>query len=182
MSYSSSYLAETLSPASRRDTVRRVVRAIKKSKIEFDAIAFRGMSGALIAPLVADKLDKSVILVRKKEDNTHSSYKIETDNEKITRYIIVDDLISSGATMREIRKQIALEGACFRKTDCVGVFLYSETWARINGNVKFPPVQRKLPRKQTVEIIKPEITVPLRVCWHSSSKRDETCYIPREFV
>lgn len=68
---------------------------------DFDTIAFRGMSGALIAPILALNLQKELILVRKPDDDTHSWYKVE-GNKSANRYVIVDDFESSGHTKRTI--------------------------------------------------------------------------------
>lgn len=68
---------------------------------EFDTIAFRGMSGALIAPILALNLQKELILVRKPADDSHSWFKVE-GNKDAQRYVIVDDFESSGKTKRTI--------------------------------------------------------------------------------
>lgn len=72
---------------------------------EFDALAFRGMSGALIAPAIAMRLNKSLILVRKDEDNTHSNQSVEGDRTART-YIIIDDFQATGDTARKIIKGV----------------------------------------------------------------------------
>lgn len=72
---------------------------------EFDAIAFRGMSGALIAPSIALRLNKSMILVRKGDDTSHSGMQAEGDITART-YVIVDDFQSTGNTAKEIVKGV----------------------------------------------------------------------------
>lgn len=72
---------------------------------EFDAIAFRGMSGALIGPSIAMRLNKSMILIRKDNDNSHSNMSAEGDPTART-YIIVDDFQSSGSTAKEVFKGV----------------------------------------------------------------------------
>lgn len=86
---------------------------------DFDAIAFRGMSGALIAPTVALLMDKNLLMVRKPEDsNNHSGRDVEGDTAA-RRYVIIDDLVSSGNTVRTIQKEVAVfaPGAV-----CIGVY------------------------------------------------------------
>jgi orotate phosphoribosyltransferase-like protein len=87
-------------------TVRNVIKAIKLLELEnkFDAIAFRGLSGSLIAPVVALKLGKTLLAVRKGEE-CHSSRQVEGDLGA-DRYIIIDDFVSSGETVNKIRKAI----------------------------------------------------------------------------
>jgi hypothetical protein len=87
-------------------TVKNAVKAIKLLGLEdkFDAIAFRGLSGSLVAPSVALKLGKTLLAVRKEEE-CHSSRQVEGDLGA-DRYIIIDDFVSSGETINEIRKAI----------------------------------------------------------------------------
>lgn len=115
------YLHNAIILKKRKETISKLVKKIKESNIEFDSIAFTGMSGSLIGPIVADMLKKDLILVRKQAENCHSSLFMEMSNEKSKKAIIIDDCIVSGNTIRHIiknlsRKEIALEG----------IFLYSE--------------------------------------------------------
>ena len=68
--------------------------------VEFDAIAFTGVSGALVAPAVAAALGKFLIVVRKKAEkkNSHSPYLVEGPRYAV-RFIVIDDFISTGKTM-----------------------------------------------------------------------------------
>ena len=79
--------------------VTMTTKRIIKSKVKFDAIAFRGMSGAIIACPVASIFKKPLIIVRKSIKNCHSSRQVEgfIDAKK---YIIVDDFIETGKTIR----------------------------------------------------------------------------------
>ena len=113
----------TLSPRKLASRIRNVVKAIRASKIQFDAIAYRGNSGALIAPGVAIALNKPLILVRKNNENSHSSYSVEGYVRPECSYIIVDDFVSSGATIEAITVDITQE---VPDTLCVGVFLYEK--------------------------------------------------------
>lgn len=95
------YLSEALGINERKETVRKLCKCIKESDLEFDSIAFTGMSGALIAPLVCEKLGKNLIMVRKESDKNHSDMLIEA--EKVgEKYIIIDDLVFSGETLCHI--------------------------------------------------------------------------------
>jgi adenine/guanine phosphoribosyltransferase-like PRPP-binding protein len=91
--------------------------------IWFDAIAFRGMSGALIAPSVAAILDKPLIMVRKSTNNTHSWRKVEGFMPSIGmhQYVIIDDFIASGNTIKDIIRDIRNENT---NLECLGVATY----------------------------------------------------------
>lgn len=66
--------------------------------VDFDTIVFRGVSGALIAPIIAYKLGKEIAVIRKPKDPSHSVLHYE-GFQQCRRYIIVDDLVSSGGTV-----------------------------------------------------------------------------------
>ncbi len=117
----SAYLYEPLKMDGINPIVRRCVKRIKASGIEFDAIAFRGMSGAVIAPVLAAKLKKGLIAVRKSDENTHSYVKVEGLRD--ARYLIVDDFVDSGHTIKTIIKEIKEWDN--GKGVCVGLLLYN---------------------------------------------------------
>jgi hypothetical protein len=86
---------------------------------QFDAIAFTGMSGALVAPLVSAEMTKPLIMIRKTGFSTHSMEDVEGVWDART-YVIVDDLIFSGHTIQQIYDQ---------------VFLFWQKMYRYHGNV-----------------------------------------------
>lgn len=98
----SEYLKEALTPKSTKKLVKAAVTLLKQ--YDFDAIAFRGISGALIAPLLAYKLNKSLLVIRKPKetgDASHSAMRVEGD-QRVQRYIIIDDFQCSGKTVEAI--------------------------------------------------------------------------------
>lgn len=97
--------------------VRLVTKLIKDSGVQYDSIAFRGMSGALLCPILSLRLRKKMIMVRKGE-KTHSGFKVEGVTEG-SRYIIVDDLIVTGRTIDAIISSLP-------ESECVGIFLWQE--------------------------------------------------------
>lgn len=109
----SSYLKTVFEPALFQRAVKDIVSILKPLSRKYDAIAFRGMSGSLFAPTVAMMLKKKLILVRKDGDGNHSGMKSE-GWKMADRIVIVDDLISSGTTLKN-----TLENLCEarRQTD-----------------------------------------------------------------
>lgn len=96
---SSSHLRPYLEKKSLKRAVKLAVAALRSH--DFDTIAFRGMSGAIIAPSVAQAMGKQLILVRKPGDKTHSLLKVE-GNKSAKKYVIVDDFVETGSTKRDI--------------------------------------------------------------------------------
>lgn len=90
-----------------RKNVAKAVKILKR--YEFDSIAFRGMSGALIAPILALRLNKTLIMVRKENDGSHfnlySGSLVEGD-KAARSYVVVDDFVSTGETLYQIIKEI----------------------------------------------------------------------------
>lgn len=123
------YMGNWLDPHELKSHVKQAVDMLVESEIQFDAIAFRGISGAILGPQIAVALDKSMILVRKPNDGSHSLQNAAYGtNSKLTplvegdinarTYIIVDDFQSSGATAKEIRDEIR---KVIPKAVCLGV-------------------------------------------------------------
>ena len=124
MSYRHSGHMLALRAVERRKFVRDAKKLLRESKIEFDSIAFSGMSGAVVAPMLATVLKKEVVMVRKEQDRapyTHSEYRVE-GYSAVKRYIIVDDFVSTGDSARYIVKQI--HDHFTEDAVCVGVFSY----------------------------------------------------------
>jgi len=129
------YLKMAIQTDARKKTISKAIRRIRQwmkiSKMKVEAIAFSGMSGALVAPSIADKLGLHLICVRKSTDKAHSSNSIEGwCSEQSFNYIIVDDLVSSSDTIKHIRGTIDYYSACHGI--CVGLYLYATEIRLIN--------------------------------------------------
>ena len=122
MKIDSSYLRETFDAKKVRVIVRAMTKMIKESGVEFDTVVFRGMSGALIAPILAYKLKKYVAVCRKESDGSHSGHSGRIEgNVDIKNFIIIDDFIDSGTTVEIILKTVK---DCSPSSKCAGIFLY----------------------------------------------------------
>lgn len=119
------YLEKVIRSGNLRQTIRLLKIALQGH--EFDSIAFRGMSGALVAPPLALSLRKELIVVRKPSDlasgsdATHSGYLVE-GCKSCKKYVIVDDLIISGRTTCSIYRAIKNFAP---NAECIGAILYS---------------------------------------------------------
>lgn len=99
-------------------------------EVPFQAIAFRGASGAAMAYPISAQLNIPLIYVRKPRELSHG-LSIEGTNKNITKYIIVDDFIETGKTIKEIIKAIDKAKNCYPELHCpikcVGIVLYGES-------------------------------------------------------
>lgn len=121
------YFSESLIPKQREETIIESLAILSIHQSEFDAIAFRGVSGAVIAPILAWELDKVLIPVRKfwDEEDSHAYATVEGDGwlyaDRAPRVVIVDDFISSGTTINTIHNLLT---DWRRQTEVVAVYLY----------------------------------------------------------
>lgn len=123
MRYTSGYLYKPFVPELREKVLNSCVDQLNQLSLAFDAIAFSGMSGALIAPTLADLLGKELILVRKPSDNSHSYDTVQGFRDGVS-YIVVDDFISTGKTVKYIIDTIANNGD-FKHYSCKAIFCYA---------------------------------------------------------
>jgi hypothetical protein len=124
-----SYLDKVLKPISHLNTVDDVLTAIRESKIEFDFIAVRGMSGALIAGSISTNLMKPIVVVRKGESSHGLPIEYSDMNALTThkKYIIIDDGVGSGDTIvRMLMMLNSKTNFIHTNCECVGVFLYAQ--------------------------------------------------------
>jgi orotate phosphoribosyltransferase len=129
----SSYLENVLESKRLKRTVKWICAHMKASGLEFEAIAFRGMSGALVAPLVAVLLNKDLIVCRKDEINHHSAFVVE-GRLCCGSYVILDDFMASGLTITTIYHLISnaridnwrLRFEVDKRPVLRGIFLYNE--------------------------------------------------------
>lgn len=117
------YMRDVFRMEQRKVVIKRAVEVLRaaRKQFPFDAIAFRGLSGCIIGPSIAEKLNVNIIAVRKPDDGSHSSYMVE--GAVNCDYVIIDDLISSGTTIKRIQKEIIKE--CVEHGKCVGVYFYA---------------------------------------------------------
>jgi len=115
----SGHLVNLLDPDSDRPVIDNIVDGLSPISESFDAIAVRGMSGALVVHEVAARLNKNIILVRK-DVLRYTPFKVE--GPKDGRYVILDDLICTGATIRNICEDIR-SNLC-EHSRCVGIYLW----------------------------------------------------------
>jgi orotate phosphoribosyltransferase-like protein len=92
---------------------------LKNNEIYFDSIVCCGISGLLVAPIVADNLKKNLVIIRKKNDKRYSPFQYEGVVPQ--NYIIVDDLICSGETVKHIINTISEDCP---NAKCLGVYCF----------------------------------------------------------
>lgn len=133
MSHHSSWLTACVDPATMRLVVKKIGDAILEDMVrgvKIDAIAVRGVSGAVIGGALSVSVGLPLVIVRKPNDGTHSCYSVEY-GEDFSAYAFVDDLISSGSTLDIVRSEIKRE--C--DADMSSIYLYRDDKSGDYGGV-----------------------------------------------
>jgi hypothetical protein len=97
--------------------IETAVARLSQFADKFDAICVSGNSGCLSGIPVAFLMNKDIIIIRKPDVNSHTTGTI-FEGKTNQRYIILDDQISSGATVRRM-----IEGAALGNCTCVGMYM-----------------------------------------------------------
>ncbi len=95
----------------------------------FDTLIGTGVSGSIFVPLLARELGCYWAIARKSNDGSHSFNAIEGDIGE--RWVFVDDLVDSGATLKRVQRQV--DNWTDRhnwETEFAGTYLYYEGMRR----------------------------------------------------
>lgn len=106
--------------------------AINKLMAETGAtsVVVHGNSGVScgFAALMLSDVDFNIVLLRKDNDNSHGSPIEGPEGHFLERYLILDDFVSTGATMNRIRDKIIMlhkqSNPVEAAPECVGIVLY----------------------------------------------------------
>lgn len=105
----------------------------KLSSVEFDGFVGTGLSGTMVAPVLAFAMGKRFAIVRKADDvGHHSSGTVESGLNPEDRWVFVDDFLSSGKTRQRVID--AMED--HQSVEYIGDYLY-------NGRCAFTPIKRR---------------------------------------
>lgn len=115
------YLGPLFDPQNFLSIEEQLISAIKESKINYDAIAFTGQSGSMIAPHVAARLNKKMLMVRIEGGRCHSSESVEGYLSS-KKYVVIDDRIAYGNTIVNIQRSLL----AFNESKMIGLFLYNQ--------------------------------------------------------
>ena len=122
----SAYMKQLGSARNLRKVVRLTSNFVKEQFSGKFAIACRGISGLAIAAPVAVRLNKQLIVVRKKQQGSHGETLTEGIPTGNFEYIIIDDFISLGHTIKEIKSTINANNP---NNVNIGIVLYQDILA-----------------------------------------------------
>ena len=113
-----SHTCHVLNHKNRNKIIIKAVCDLRKISDSFDSIACCGVSGLMVVPQIAELLNKNIVVVRKGE-RCYSEFR--TEGVAPFRYIILDDLICSGSTVKHIKKVLKNE---YSRSECIGIYCY----------------------------------------------------------
>lgn len=128
----SGYLSEAIITNERRGTAKELLQLLhRKGLTDISHIAVRGISGMLMGAELASLIDAELIVVRKRVTK-HSSFKVEFYGT-VHNYIILDDLIDKGNTIKTIQKRIKQTakselGPELKSSRLLAVVCYHKDW------------------------------------------------------
>lgn len=114
-----SHTCRVLNHKNRNKIIIKAVCDLRKISDQFDSIVCCGVSGLMVVPQIAEILDKHIVVIRKYGERCYSEFPMEGVTP--FRYVIVDDLVCSGSTIKHINNTIYED--CPRSR-CVGVYCY----------------------------------------------------------
>lgn len=134
----SDYLGAVFDVTRFQETVRRMIAKAGdiKTRYNFDSIAFTGTSGASVGFLMANHFGVDPLCIRKGNDSSHyvaghgnDRKPILEGNRRARRYLIVDDFVGSGQTLKSIIRCLNDVGAKSRCLKCcVGVLVFDGSY------------------------------------------------------
>ncbi len=121
------HTSDIFNPLTLPKLVTRLARKIRRLQATHgvNTLAGCGQSGLIIA-ILGYKLKLPILSVRKERDDAHDSHRVNGFASDGTRYLIVDDLIDTGRTVKRIYTSIKKTSADYGVTDIkpVGILLY----------------------------------------------------------
>ena len=125
-------LYNSYTQAYERPKLRRIVRRLKAAMpdiLEYtgaDSVVVSGKSGISVGFALLLTMDMHLVTVRKPGEDSHGAMIEGTDAKELKKYVILDDFVSSGATVERIIASIngRASGRSDNKPECVGVVCY----------------------------------------------------------
>lgn len=129
------YTSQIFDPRQFQDLVNNMSRKILQLqvKLKLNCIAATGNSGLLLAGAVGFQTKLPFFAVRKKSDSSHDPKMVNGFIPKLgARYLIIDDLIDTGLTIRRIVRRMQ---DSVSRSEPVGILLYNDY---MDGKFRYP--------------------------------------------
>lgn len=116
--------------------------------VDFDTIVCTGLSGTLFGLTLAHRMNKMLLIVRKRGAHTHSAYPVEGQLGR--SWLFVDDLVDSGDTRLTVINAVAKIVPPHIEVKFVGQYLYcydefDKLWAWDDWDIALKSAQDSRP-------------------------------------
>lgn len=115
-----------LSHDERQKCVASCIKHLKQFPPEV-GLVFTGLSGILVGILVATETRRPFAIVRKENESSHG---LPVEGHTFSKYVIIDDFISSGNTIDRILEEVKNH----LRAKCIGVILHNP-YKQYNGSL-----------------------------------------------
>ena len=119
------YLNTCFNIPTRDKKIEELVEYIQSSNLKFDSLVVTGISGLVVGSILSYKINKNLCVVRKSR-KTHSLLKVESGKDTIDSYLIIDDIMDSGKTVRSIIKELRKAERISGFKRCIGGIFYDQ--------------------------------------------------------
>lgn len=126
-----SHTCHVLNHKVRNKIIVKAVCDLRKIIDQFDSIVCCGVSGLMVVPQIAELLNKNILIIRKRDEKRYSDFRSE--GVAPFRYVVIDDLVCSGTTIKYINKVITEE---YARARCVGIYCYMPSECAYPSNVE----------------------------------------------
>lgn len=128
-------------PKEREFIVNSFIKSLRKNKIKFDGFAATATAGIPWAAWISQKLKKPMVYVRGESKDHGRENQIEGKVEEGKRYIVVEDLVSTGSSSLNTINAVRSKNGIVEY--CIAIFTYELEKAKNNfesSNVKLLPL------------------------------------------
>ena len=141
-----SYLSKVFNRKEQDKAISDIKKLIKEKELVFDGFIVTGISGITMGSILSRILRKDLVIVRKADDGTHSSYKVENYKHG-KRYIFLDDLIASGTTYKNVKIMLSV---CESDIWLYGIRL-NNIKSNIIGGIMYDPMYSDTPEYWSIQ-------------------------------
>lgn len=126
------YLNSLFKEEQRKAALKDARKALRGKR--FDAILISGGVSGIFGAILANAMKKQLVVARKAKDGTHSSYLVE-NIEGAHKMVFIDDLCSTGATLKYCAEQVKSWRTNPKEGKIVGAYFYDANKYYDNGDI-----------------------------------------------
>lgn len=105
------WISYSLTAKSRESIVRKACKLLRIYDDKFTHVAVTGYSSTIIGSIIAQRMRKDIVIVRKDEHEEQRASKLDHEySTPIKGYVFIDDFVASGKTLKRVITRLGNEG------------------------------------------------------------------------